>query len=110
MRKVPKRKVAVVGAFTTPCRGRWLSKTIWELAQWAVSGALQDAKLKVDRVEAGVIGLYNDIFARQAIPECSFLGHMGLAFKPLVRVTNVFMPSVRPLTWWPVDDMTLSFA
>src|SRR4030065_525591 len=48
MRKVPMRKVAIVGAFTTPCRGRWLSKTIWELAQWAVSGALQAAKLKVD--------------------------------------------------------------
>ncbi len=88
MANVPKRKVAIVGAFTTPCRARWLSKTIWELAQWSVSGALQDAKLKVDRVEAGVIGLYNDIFARQAIPECSFLGHMGLAFKPLTRVTN----------------------
>jgi acetyl-CoA C-acetyltransferase len=88
MRKVPKRKVAIVGAFTTPCRGRWLSKTIWELAQWAVSGALQDARLKMDRVEAGAIGLYNDIFARQAIPESSFLGHMGLAFKPLPRVTN----------------------
>ena len=88
MANVAKRKVAIVGAFTTPCRARWLSKTIWELAQWSVSGALQDAKMKVDRVEAGVIGLYNDIFARQAIPECSFLGHMGLAFKPLTRVTN----------------------
>jgi len=88
MSKGAMRKVAIVGAFTTPCRGRWLSKTIWELAQWAVSGALQDAKLDVNRVEAGAIGLYNDIFARQAIPESSFLGHMGLAFKPLPRVTN----------------------
>lgn len=88
MRKVPKRKVAIVGAFTTPCRGRWLSKTLWELGQWAVSGALQDARLAISRVEAGAIGLYNDIFARQAIPECSFQGHLGLGFKPLVRVTN----------------------
>ena len=84
MKRVPKRKVAIVGAFTTPCRGRWLSKTLWELGQWAVSGALQDAKLDLSRVEAGVIGLYNDIFARQAIPECAFQGHLGLAFKPLV--------------------------
>ncbi|MBI4669558.1 MAG: thiolase family protein [Elusimicrobia bacterium] len=88
MRKIPKRKVAIVGAFTTPCQSRWLSKTLWELAQWAVSGALQDAKLDISRAEAGVVGLYNDIFARQAIPESSFIGHMGLAFKPVVRVTS----------------------
>lgn len=82
------RKVAIVGAFTTPCRGRWLSKTLWELLQWAVSGALQDAKLDISRVDAGVIGIYNDIFARQAIPESSAIEQMGLALKPLTRVSN----------------------
>ncbi len=82
------RKVAIVGAFTTPCRGRWLSKTLWELAQWSVSGALADARLDISRVDAGAIGIYNDIFARQAIPESTLQGHLGLALKPLVRVTN----------------------
>jgi len=82
------RKVGIVGAFTTPCRGRWLSKTIWDLLQWAVSGALKDAKLDISRVDAGVIGIYNDIFERQAIPESSAVEQMGMALKPLVRVSN----------------------
>ncbi len=88
MRKVPMRKVAIVGAFTTPCRGRWLSKTLWELGQWAVSGALQDAKLDISGWKPGRSVCTTTSSPARPFPESSFLGHMGLAFKPLVRVTN----------------------
>lgn len=81
------KRVAIVGAYTTPCRPHWFSKSLWELFQMALSGALADARLDRSQIEAGVIGIYNDIFCRQAIPECSLVGQM-VPFMPFTRVSN----------------------
>ena len=81
------QRVAIVGAYTTPCRPHWFSKSLWELFQMAMSGALADAKLDLSRIDGGVVGIYNDIFCRQAIPECSLIGQMA-PFVPFTRVTN----------------------
>lgn len=82
------REVAIVGAGMTPCRSRWVEKTFWELAQMAVSEAVRDAGIHVQEVEAGVAGIYNDIFEFQAIPESGLQGIVGLQNKPLMRVSN----------------------
>ncbi len=82
------RDVAILGAGMTPCRSRWVEKTYWELAQMAVSEAVRDAGIHIDEVEAGVAGIYNDIFEFQAIPESGFQGIIGLQNKPLMRVSN----------------------
>lgn len=82
------RKVAIVGAAITDCRARHYDKTLWDLSQEATAGAVRDAGIDVSRVQAGVVGLYNDIFAQQAIPECGFGAIIGLANKRLTRVTN----------------------
>ena len=42
------RDVAIVGAGITPCRGRWVEKTYYGLAQMGVRAALEDAKRRVD--------------------------------------------------------------
>ncbi len=82
------RDVAILGAGMTPCRSRWVEKTYWELAQMAVSEAVRDAGIHIQDVDAGVAGIYNDIFEFQAIPESGFQGIIGLQNKPLMRVTN----------------------
>ncbi len=82
------RDVAIIGAGMTPCRSRWVEKTYWELAQMAVSKAVRDAGIHIQEVEAGVAGIYNDIFEFQAIPESGFQGIIGLQNKPLMRVSN----------------------
>lgn len=82
------REVAILGAGMTPCRSRWVEKTFWDLAQMAVAEAVRDAGIHVQEVEAGVAGIYNDIFEFQAIPESGLQGIVGLANKPLIRVSN----------------------
>ncbi len=82
------REVAILGAGMTPCRGRWFEKTYWELAQMAVAEAVKDAGINIKEVEAGVAGIYNDIFEFMAIPESPLQGIVGLANKPLIRVSN----------------------
>lgn len=82
------KEVAIIGAGMTPCRSRWLEKTYWELAQLAVSEAVKDAGIHIKEVDAGVAGIYNDIFEFMAIPESGFQGIIGLANKPLMRVSN----------------------
>lgn len=82
------RKVAIIGAGMTPCRSRWVEKTYWELAQMATAEAVKDANIHIKEVQAGVAGIYNDIFEFMAIPESGFQGIIGLANKPLIRVSN----------------------
>lgn len=82
------RKVAIVGAGITPCKARWVNKTYWELAQWATKNAVDDAGINIKEVEAGVVGIYNDIFENMAIPESPLQGIIGLANKRLTRVTS----------------------
>jgi acetyl-CoA C-acetyltransferase len=82
------RKVGVVGAAITECRGRWVEATYWELFQMAVRRTLEDAKITTDEVDSVVFGIYNDIFEHQAIPESTLGGLIGMANKPGVRVTN----------------------
>ncbi|MBI4165991.1 MAG: thiolase family protein [Acidobacteria bacterium] len=82
------RDVAIVGAGMTPCRSRWIEKTFWELAQMAVAESVRDAGIHIDEVEAGVAGIYNDIFEFQAIPESGLQGIIGMQNKPLLRVSN----------------------
>jgi acetyl-CoA C-acetyltransferase len=54
----------------------------------AVSESVHDAGIHIQEVQAGVAGVYNDIFEFQAIPESGFQGIIGLQNKPLMRVTN----------------------
>lgn len=82
------REVAIMGAGMTPCRSRWVEKTFWELAQMAVAEAVRDAGIHIREVQAGVAGIYNDIFEFQAIPESGLQGIVGLANKPMMRVSN----------------------
>ncbi len=82
------RKVAIVGAGITDCRGRHLDRNFWDLAQMGTAAAVQDAGINIKDVEACVVGSYNDIFAAQAIPECGFTGMIGMANKRVTRVTN----------------------
>ena len=82
------RRVGIVGAGITECRGRWVEATYWELFQMAVRRTLEDAKMKVEEVDSVVYGIYNDIFEHQAIPESSLTGLIGMANKPGTRVTS----------------------
>jgi len=65
------REVAIMGAGMTPCRSRWIEKTFWELAQMAVSEAVRDAGIHIQEVEAGVAGIYNDIFEFKRSPKAA---------------------------------------
>ncbi len=82
------RPVAISAAAMTPCKARHIDKTFWELAQWAVAELEKEAQIPIDMVQAGVAGIYNDIFEFQAIPESGLQGIIGLANKPLMRVSN----------------------
>ncbi|QQG46035.1 MAG: thiolase family protein [Candidatus Niyogibacteria bacterium] len=82
------RDVAIIGAGMTPCRSRWLEKTFWELSQMAVAEAVRDAHIHIKEIDAGVVGIYNDIFEFQAIPESGLQGIIGLANKPLKRCSS----------------------
>lgn len=82
------RKVGIVGAGITECRGRWVEATYWELFQMAVRRTLEDAKVEASEVDSVVYGIYNDIFEHQAIPESSLTGLIGMAGKPGTRVTS----------------------
>ena len=81
------RDVAIVGSATTLCQPRWLTKSLGELFQMALSLALQNAKLPLEMVQAAYAGIYNDIFARQAIPECTFVGNLK-HMMPVMRISN----------------------
>ena len=82
------RRVGLVNAAITECRGRWVEKTYWSLFQEAVRKTLANAKMTGDDVDSVVWGIYNDIFEHQAIPESSLTGLVGMTNKPGVRVTN----------------------
>jgi len=82
------RKVAIVGAGITDCRGRWVEATYWDLFQQATRRACEDANMTVDEFDSVVYGIYNDIFEHQAIPESSLTGLIGMANKPGTRVTS----------------------
>lgn len=82
------RKVGIVGAGITECRGRWVEATYWDLFQQATRRTLEDAKMTADEVDAVVYGIYNDIFEHQAIPESSLTGILGMTNKPGVRITT----------------------
>ena len=81
------RDVAIIGAGITPCKGRWVEKTYYGLAQMAVKETMADAKMSVKDVDAVVYGIYNDIFEMSAIPEHTLQGIIGMANKPGMRVT-----------------------
>lgn len=82
------RKVGIIGAGITECRGRWVEATYWELAQMAVRNTLGDLNISPDDIDSVVYGIYNDIFEGQAIPESALTGLIGMPMKPGVRVTN----------------------
>jgi acetyl-CoA acetyltransferase len=83
-----RRRVGIVGAGITECRGRWVEKTYWDLFQTAVREVLESAKMTIDEVDSVVYGIYNDIFEHQAIPESSLTGLIGMTNKPGTRVTS----------------------
>ena len=82
------RKVGIVGAGITDCRGRWVEATYWDLFQQATRRACEDAKISTNEIDSVVYGIYNDIFEHQAIPESSLTGLIGMANKPGTRVTS----------------------
>ena len=82
------REVAILGAGMTYCKSRWLSKTYLELAQLATKNAVEDSGIDVGDLDGGVVGIYNDIFEFMAIPESPLQGIVGLANKPLSRVSS----------------------
>ncbi len=82
------RKVGIVNAAITECRGRWVEQTYWSLFQEAVRKTLANAKMTGDDVDSVVWGIYNDIFEHQAIPESALTGLVAMTNKPGVRVTN----------------------
>ena len=82
------RKVGIVGAAITPCKGRWVERTYYGLSQMAVKSCLEDAAISVQEVDAAVFAIYNDIFELSAIPEHPLQGIIGMANKPGIRVTN----------------------
>ena len=82
------RKVGIVGAGITECRGRWIEATYWDLFQQAVRRACDDAKMTTAELDSVVYGIYNDIFEHQAIPESTLTGLIGMANKPGTRVTS----------------------
>ena len=81
------RDVAIVGAGITPCKGRWVERTYYGLAQMAVKEAIADAQMSIKDVDAVVYGIYNDIFELSAIPEHPLQGIIGMANKPGMRVS-----------------------
>ena len=82
------RKVGIVGAGITECRGRWIEATYWDLFQQATRRTLEDAKVTAAEVDSVVYGIYNDIFEHQAIPESALTGIIGMSCKPGTRVTS----------------------
>lgn len=82
------RKVGIVGAGITECRGRWVEATYWDLFQQATRRACEDARMATAEIDSVVYGIYNDIFEHQAIPESSLTGLIGMANKPGTRVTS----------------------
>ena len=81
------RDVAIIGAGLTPCKGRWVEKTYYNLGQMAVKEAVADAKISIKDVDAVVYGIYNDVFELSAIPEHTLQGIIGMANKPGMRIT-----------------------
>jgi acetyl-CoA C-acetyltransferase len=82
------RRVGIVGAGITDCRGRWVEATYWDLFQQATRRACEDAQMTTDEIDSVVYGIYNDIFEHQAIPESCLTGLIGMANKPGTRVTS----------------------
>ena len=81
-------KVGIIGAATTPCMGRNLDLTYWGLAQKAMKMGTEDAGIDVSAIQAGVLGIYNDMFEGQFIPEGPLAGIIGMKNKPLIRVST----------------------
>ena len=46
------RRVGIVGASITECRGRWVEKTYWDLFQTAVRDVLASAKMTIEDVDS----------------------------------------------------------
>ncbi|MEW6275452.1 MAG: thiolase family protein [Bacillota bacterium] len=82
------RKVAIIGAATTPFKSRWLDKTLYELAYDVTKAVLADAGIVKDRVDSCVYGIYNDFFARQYQPDCLVHDYIGMAPRPAMRVNT----------------------
>ncbi|MBI4161036.1 MAG: hypothetical protein HY509_01150, partial [Acidobacteria bacterium] len=82
------RRVGIVGAAITPCKGHWVERTYYGLSQMAVKECLKDAAVSVKDVDGVVYGIYNDIFELAAIPEHPLHGIIGMTNKPGMRVTN----------------------
>lgn len=82
----PLRKVAVIGAGTTPFRSRWPDKTFFELAFEAGKAAMEDAGIGKDDVQSAVYGVYNELFERQMMPEIFVSEYLGLTLIPATRV------------------------
>ncbi|MBI4456386.1 MAG: thiolase family protein [Acidobacteria bacterium] len=82
------REVAIIGTGITPCKGRWIERTYYGLAQMAVKAAVGDAKISIKDVDAVAYGIYNDIFELSAIPEHPLQGIIGMANKPGMRITS----------------------
>ena len=81
------RDVAIIGAGITPCKGRWVERIYYGLAQMAVKEAIADAQISIRDVDAVVYGIYNDIFELSAIPEHPLQGIIGMANKAGMRIT-----------------------
>lgn len=82
------KKVGIVGAAVTPFKAKWYEKTYYELAQMATAGALRDAGISINDVDAAFYGIYNDIFERTCIPEHPLQGILGLQNKFGIRISN----------------------
>lgn len=82
------KRVGIVGAAITECRGRWVEKTYWDLFQTAVRDVLAQAQMTIEDLDSVVYGIYNDIFEHQAIPESALTGLIGMTNKPGVRITS----------------------
>jgi len=82
------KRVGIVGAGVTPFKGTWREKTYYELAQMATRGAVKDASIPIQDVDAAFYGIYNDIFERTAIPEHAIHGLLGMQNKFGIRVTT----------------------
>ena len=50
------REVCIVGAGITPCKGRWIEKTYYGLAQMAVKATVENAAISIKDVDAVVYG------------------------------------------------------
>lgn len=86
MGKIP--EVAIIGAGMVECRSRHLSKSYINLAQEAAVNCFRDAGIKASEIQAGAIGIYNELFQKKFISESMIGGAVGLINKPAWRITK----------------------